>query len=481
MDKVLLLEFNEICPPLLERWIAAGKLPNFAALHQSSQVFTTLADEVDPVHLEPWIQWYSIHTGLPYSQHQVFHLTDGPKAGHPDLWHELRGLGKSVMNCSSMNARAISGERTFFLPDPWCAGEPSFPAELDIFKSVVSQGVQEYSRGIGAVPPRRLAGFLAFLAGHGLSAPTVAAILRQLVEERLVRRDVGWKRTALADRLQFDVFRHYYRRLRPDFATFFINSTAHLQHAYWRHMDPGPFSLKPSAAELDTYGDAVLFGYQAMDRLLQGFSALADDRTVIILCSGLSQQPFLKRESRGGQHFYRLRDPAGFCRLLGIAPTLIEPVMTHQYLLRFAERSEAAGAMAALQSVRCAGDPVFGVELSDDRSLAFGCQIFDKVASDPELSGLRGANDTVRFFDALYPIAAVKSAQHHPEGVLWIRCPEHRVHQEPVSILDIAPTICDLVGVRANPAWPGGSLVPRFQAGPPADAPEAAVSLELAR
>ena len=38
--------------------------------------------------------------------------------------------------------------------------------------------------------------------------------------------------------------------------------------------------------------------------------ALADRDTVLILCSGLSQQPFTKRDSAGRQHFYRLRDPA---------------------------------------------------------------------------------------------------------------------------------------------------------------------------
>jgi len=463
MQKVLLLEFNEICPPLLERWMGEGKLPNFAAFHRASQVFTTVADELDPVNLEPWIQWYSIHTGLPYSQHKVFRLTDGPKGGHSDLWHELRKLDKSVMNCSSMNARAISGSRTFYLPDPWCATEPAYPTALEKFKTVVCRNVQEYSRGIAAVPPFELAAFLLFLAGHGLSAATVAAILRQLLLERFVQKDVAWKRVTLLDLLQFDVFRHYYRRLRPDFATFFLNSTAHLQHSYWRHMDPGPFLIEPSFEELETYGDAVLFGYQAMDRLLHHFFSMTDARTVIILCSALSQQPFLKREGRGGQHFYRLRDPAAFLRLIDVAPALVEPIMTHQYMLRFRDRSEAVQAMATIQSIRLGDDQVFGVDLSADGSLSLGCQIFDRVESDPDLTGSGARNHKFRFFDVLYPIDAVKSARHHPEGVLWIRSGGHCVHPEPVSILDIAPTIYHLMGVRANAALSGNSLEPRFQ------------------
>src|SRR5271155_1660380 len=130
MYKVLLLEFNEICPPLLDRWMGEGKLPNFAALHRASQVFTTVADELDPENLEPWIQWYSIHTGLPYSQHKVFHLTDGPKRGHVDVWQELQKLDKSVMNCSSMNARAISGARKHPVPAEFRHLD-RHPADLD--------------------------------------------------------------------------------------------------------------------------------------------------------------------------------------------------------------------------------------------------------------------------------------------------------------------------------------------------------------
>ena len=207
--------------------------------------------------------------------------------------------------------------------------------------------------------------------------------------QRLSTKDVAWKRDTLLDQLQFDVFRHYYRRLQPDFTTFFLNSTAHLQHSYCRHM----------LDELETYGDAVLFGYQAMDRLLHQFFSMTDARTVIILCSALSQQPFLKRESRGGQHFYRLRDPAGFLSLIDVARALIEPIMTHQYMLRLRDRSEAVQAMAALQSIRLGNDQVFGVDLSADDLLSFGCQIFDKVESNPELTGSGAPDHELRFFE----------------------------------------------------------------------------------
>jgi hypothetical protein len=47
-EKVLLLEFNEICPPLLDRWFQLGKLPNFSRFYDESDVFVSVADETNP-------------------------------------------------------------------------------------------------------------------------------------------------------------------------------------------------------------------------------------------------------------------------------------------------------------------------------------------------------------------------------------------------------------------------------------------------
>jgi hypothetical protein len=465
LPKILMLEFNEICPPLIERWTNEGLLPGFTEFHQASQVFTTVADEAGPPNLEPWIQWYSIHTGLPFRDHRVFHLTDGPKADHGDLWRELRSVGKTVMNCGSMNARSMAGGGTFYLPDPWCTSEPAFPPELEVYSKTVSCAVREYSRQSPISSASQLAAFLGFLLTHGLSRDTVALICKQLISERVSKDDRHWQRVALLDRLQFDVFRHYYRRARPDFATFFINSTAHLQHAYWREMDPEAFELKPTPRNVEVYGDAVLFGYRAMDALLREFMALADRDTILILCSALSQQPFTKRDSAGGQHFYRLRDPAEFLRIIGVQPREIEPVMTHQYVLRFASEQEADAASAALQAVRLGSQEVFGIAAPEDASLLFGCQISQEIRDDVELSGTGKNRDASRFFGAFYAIDATKSGCHHPEGLLWIRTGQHCAHEREVSILDIPATIIDLVGAGAaglRTGARGQSLVPLF-------------------
>ena len=450
MSKVLMLEFNEICPPLIERWTERRAASGFhrisSRLPRYSRPWPTKPVRPD---LEPWIQWYSIHTGLPFRDHRVFHLTDGPKADHRDLWRELHSVGKTVMNCGSMNARSMAGTGTFYLPDPWCASEAAFPPELEIYCKTVSRAVREYSRQSPISSASQLAAFSAFLLTHGLSRKTATLICQQLMNERLSKDDRHWQRVALLDRLQFDVFRHYYRRARPDFATFFINSTAHLQHAYWREMDPEAFELKPTARNVEVYGDAVLFGYRAMDALLREFMSLADRDTILILCSALSQQPFTKRDSGRWAAFLSVarsrRIPAHY---RGPARD-IEPVMTHQYVLRFANDQEAVAASAALQAVRLQGQQIFGIATPEDASLLFGCQISEEIRDDGELSGTGKNSNAPRFFSVLSAIDATKSGCRQPEGLLWIRPGGHCEHERKVSILDIPATIIDLLGAGA--------------------------------
>src|SRR5271165_5315759 len=115
---VILLEFNELSPLLMERFIAAGKLPTFESLRDQSATFTTLADERPPA-LEPWIQWVSVHTGVPYAEHGIFNLSEGHKLRHRSLWDLVSEKGLPVWVCGSMNVKYEKPLHGYILPDPW--------------------------------------------------------------------------------------------------------------------------------------------------------------------------------------------------------------------------------------------------------------------------------------------------------------------------------------------------------------------------
>lgn len=440
-NRMLLIEFNELCPSLLHRWMEQGLLPNFKLFYENSQAFETESDVKDPDFLEPWIQWYSMHTGLHYDKHEVFHLTDGPKAPYKDIWQRLLDEGKQVGNFSSMNCRALNQQGAVFLPDPWCLTEKAYPEELNIFHKFSSAMVQEHTNKDKEGDLRLYVEFLRYSLMHGLSLKTVMKISKQLLNEKTFDSLSSWKRAPLLDQLQLDVFNFYEKRHSFHFSTFFSNSTAHYQHAYWRHMEPESFTVRPSLDDLKRYGNAILFGYQEMDGLLGHFSKLEDEGVVLVLATALSQQPYLKKEEQGGAFFYRPKNIEKFLNALGISYEKIFPVMTHQFLVHFQNHELTDKAFLILQSLKYEGRNVFGFDPSDPCTLYFDIRISSEVPQHASIESQDLSLQSFQFFDVFYKLDVVKSGCHHPNGVLWFKTGQHRDFPERVSILDVFPTI----------------------------------------
>lgn len=466
--RIIALEFNELCPALLDKWMADGTLPNFACLHAQSSIFTTRPDVTDPALLEPWIQWYSLHTGLSYDQHGVFHLTEGARAGHADIFRMLLDAGRHVASFASMNLAPFAASGSVFVADPWSDTANASPPQLNLYNRFISHNVREYSNASDRMGAGDYAKFLAFMLRHGLRPATVARIAAQLASEKLGVPRRAYRRVALLDALQFDLFRSYYRAERFDFASFFSNSVAHLQHSYWRHMAPEAFTVRPDAGEMAAYGDAIRFGYQATDRLLGKFLKLAKaEGATLVFMTALSQQPFLRHEEMGGQHFHRLHDVRGFMVRMGIACESVDPTMTHQYLAQFASVAQASAAQERLSALGLAdGRPIFDFPpiSAQPGSLYFGCQISARTARDTPVIDAQG-NSTIPFGELFYQIEAIKSGRHHPDGCLWIQTGQHRAHAEQPSILDVLPTLMDLLAAPMSPgAYAGKSLAPLLAA-----------------
>jgi Type I phosphodiesterase / nucleotide pyrophosphatase len=451
--KIIFAEFNELCPWLIDQWVGEGVLPNFKAVQAQSAVFETFADVTDTANLEPWIQWYSLHTGLSFDQHQVFHLTEGATATHDDLWRIAHAAGRRVINFAGMNARPFDFPGSIYVADPWCEDGNAVPAALNIYNRFVGANVREYSNPDARLTPADYVRFLNFMVTHGLRPATIAALANQLMEERIKDRRRSWKRAILLDRMQMDVFRHYYRKIRPDFATFFINSTAHLQHSYWRQFQPEAFTVQPDAESSALYGDAVKTGYLAMDRLLGEFIALADaNDAMLVFATALSQQPYLAAEDVGGKHFYRLRDVNAFFRRFALPHRDIDPTMTHQYFVRFTSDADRITTHAALAAFKLAdGRALFGFNDRTTDGLYFSCDIYAEIDSATDIMTPDGK--TLKFSDVAYKIDATKSGRHHPAGALWFRTGKQARHETPISILDVFPTMLDLLGIGdATPA-----------------------------
>jgi hypothetical protein len=455
---VIVLEFNELSPALMETFIDQGYLPNFKRLKETSQVFTTDAEEVAP-NLDPWIQWVTVHSGLSYDEHGIFHLGDGHKLAVNSLWDLISGAGKKVWVCGSMNIKYNLPLNGAVVPDPWTVGVSPFPDRFDAYYRFVQRNVQEYTNDRVPLSKGDYFRFLKFMATHGLSLRTIRSIVAQLISERRTGKG-KWKRATILDKLQRDVFLFYFRKLRPDFSTFFLNSTAHFQHAHWRNMDPEPFKIKPTDSDQAEYQHAVRYGYEEMDKIVGDVIGAVPEDATIVLATALSQQPCLIYEDIGGKTFYRARTFPPLLEFAGITGCeKVEPVMSEEFHLRFASERDAVDALEKLAALTVDGRQAMQVERRGTNVFS-GCIIYSQLEHDAQLAG--GLNGkTTPFFRIFYQVESLKSGMHHPDGILWMRIPDARprLNREKVSLRDLPPTLLALFGI-GKPAYMTGKILP---------------------
>ncbi|MEO5599270.1 MAG: alkaline phosphatase family protein [Novosphingobium sp.] len=452
--RVLVLEFNELSPALLDRMIAQGQLPNFARLRDSGLAAVTDAGETPP-NLEPWIQWVTVHTGLPFAEHGCFQLNDGATLEAPRIWDLVSRAGRSNWICGSMNAGYDAARfNGSFLPDPWATGTASFPlGRFDAYDRLVRAYVQEHS----SRPNLERADYVRFgkfMLANGLSPATIWAALRQLASERFSRSK--WQRAMILDRLQWDVFSAIYRREQPDFSTFFLNSTAHFQHFHWREMEPDLFKIRSQPEDMETFADAIPAGYRSMDILVGKALELAGDTAAVVLISALSQQPMLVHEDDGGRQIHRHRDIAQLLDFAGVAPGWrYAPIMSQQFLLHFESEAAADAAAEKIAALRLADGRQPMWARREGLTVDSGCMI-DQNPGEAMTVHSPQSNEVHGFFDLFYPLEALRSGMHHPEGVLWIKAPgvKPERRQDTVPLCAVAPTLAALAGVVGSFAEP---------------------------
>jgi hypothetical protein len=414
MPNHILFEINEICPALIDRFESEGVLPNFKKYRAYFNRYQTQADSDHPA-LEPWIQWYSVHTGLPYSEHGVFRLTEGAKAGHADIWSILKERGYTVMNFSSMNTAPLTGEKDIFFPDPW-NNEKANPATLQPIAEFIAHQIRDYT-----VPDHKInyVEFVTSLLKHGLSLATISMGIKQIMSETLQNKAYKYKRIFVLDGILIDIFLHYHKIHKPNFATFFSNSVAHIQHAYWRYFEPEKFNLDIDKPELK---DAVKNAYINIDYRLGQLMRYAQKHNIkLSIASALSQRPYVKEESTGGRRYYRPRNINDLLEKLNIVPLSCEPVMTHQYILRYRTLEAKRQAEEILNHAKLydsdTENPLFTVQNADNGiGTIFDCKPRNLVS---DKATILINNQKYDFSELFYLIDEIKSGGHDPIGLFW--------------------------------------------------------------
>jgi hypothetical protein len=401
MRRLILLELNEFNDALLKQAIAAYGLKHLAEMVALPHTFLATEDTYESDFLEPWVQWVSLHTGVPASQHQIKHLGDVPDLSTPQIWEVLakRGVTTGVWGVLNGSRGKQVENNLFFVPDPWTFSEQAFPADLD--------------RLIGL--PRYLATNRANISPARF-ALEAARFLRVLVEPSVRKEFIRRAPLALAqtvrDRGAYAgycfveyisslLFLERWRRYQPQFGVLFLNSIAHCQHYYWES--------QPLATN-----HKLRYCFEFLDRLVGAVLAEAKSSgTELVITNALSQKNTLDEPLWCS---YRPLDFAKFLRFAGVTFDSVAPLMSYDALVYFSSVEACQQARTIIEGATVGEQKLFLVEVYDDnpKKLFFRFQFTDELKTDAcQIGGKR-----FRFWDQ-FTLLATRTGKHIPKADVY--------------------------------------------------------------
>jgi hypothetical protein len=464
--KVLLLEFNEITWTVANRLIAEGKMPNLARMKQEGAWGAPEAIERAP-HLDPWITWVTLHTGVDRSVHGATVLEqDQATLGAKRSWEYALDAGKSVGVFGSIGAFPPKKVPGFMVPGPFAPASDTYPAYIAPVQALNRKYTQVHHKNVEQDSPFVMAKLGLDLLGLGLSPATCVKIGAQLAGEKLGTSE-HWRRVMLQPEVNFDFFKTLYKRYQPDFATWHTNHAAHFMHHYWRAWDDTAFGTKPDATEKRKFGAAVEAGYMLVDDLIGRFQTLIDDETVLVIASSMGQKPYYNPLYPNGKVLVKFKDVNKVLELVGADGVGgVAPAMDPQWNIRVSDPAKRASLKQKLSNIRCEGGVNEKAMFVEETGEILTVSPYGLAKLEPGVryffDGLPGEKAGGYAFDELFRGYGDtnKEGMHDPPGMLLLKGPGIVAGTEigPATNLDIAPTMLSLMGIPVPDVMSGRVL-----------------------
>ena len=398
MNKTILIELNEINFIVLEKYIQGGlDLVNFKRLMQNGYLETSSEKVYE--HLEPWIQWVSVHTGLNYAQHKIFRLGDIVNSTDEQIFEKLEKADVSVGAISPMNTRNCLQAPHFFIPDPWTYTSTDGKWHSKFLDAALKQAVNDNSQGkITKGTYLRLS-----LALIGLLTIQQLISLPKLFKSI---KGVSYRKAIFLDKILSFIFLNHLKKKNTDFASIFLNAGAHIQHHYFHNSKHVKIeNCQNPDWYVDKEADPLAEVLLEYDKILG--SLLSLENYTVVIATGLSQNP-----TKELVFYYRLRQHEKFLREIGLTDFKVKPRMTRDFLIEFNSEASMKSAKLKLQSCKISGVPVFA-EI-DERDLS----LFVTFTYDKEV-----CEDDTLVFDGGYSeiykkivFVALKNGEHCEKG-----------------------------------------------------------------
>ncbi len=345
-DNLIFVELNEINMQIAKRYADAGLLPNFSRLQKLKSLETTSEKKYE--ELEPWVQWVSVHTGLPAKEHGVFRLGDMVNSQAPQYLEQLESQGWKVGAVSPMNTVNRLKNPGYFLPDPWTQTSTDGSFWSEQLTAVLQQTVNDNAQS--KVTVKSLVLLL-------LGLVRFARIRNYWRYAKLALTSPGrpWRKALFLDLFLHDLHMKLFQAKRPDFSSLFLNAGAHIQHHYFLN------STEVENKSLRNPQWYVDESYDPLKEMLQFYDVVIGEYLDkpginLIVATGLSQVPYDRIK-----YYWRLKNHAEFLNQLGIRFKSVAPRMTRDFQIDFDSEDDCLLASKQLHAITEleSGEPLF--------------------------------------------------------------------------------------------------------------------------
>ena len=482
---VLFLELNEAEKYFIDKFVAQGKLPVFDRLLRDGVCIETGIPDFRPDAdrawrtITPWIIWPSIYTGMTPEQHGIIAFgQDTASIQGRCLWDVLdrAGISTGVFGSLLSFPPRNAGAAKYYVPESLADVADCFPPE--------ARPVQEFSvftaRNYSESFARQFFDGTRLLLNSmrsGVQAGTVLRTLAQIPSELLLGDARVPERAMLQSYILTDAFKSLYARHRPAFATLHLNNVAYMQHRYWRAAEPERFRDELSATDrrfFDTaakrnayevrFAEWIERSLVWTDRMLGEMLELVDDKTILLVGTGLGQKPHDPVHEIHNP-VVRLVHEGELLAALGYPGVEVLTQMNPDVSLTLPDESTAAQAATVFGGLYVhGGKPLFEVERR-------GRQVFLELLMPLRAPGenLPPIRHTARP-DFSVPFERhvrehgtndQSTAQHRERGTLIAFSKGLRLERAraKISVTDIAPTVLSWFGVAPQP-WMNGTHAP---------------------
>lgn len=464
---VLFLEINEATSYFVDKFTAAGKLPNFArVLNDGAAVRTHIPDVPadDPRftrNTSPWIVWSSVYTGMRAQAHELIGF--GQDTSHlmgKYVWDTLAQAGHSYGVFGSLISFPPRPEARFFVPDSLSTTSECVPSALRPLQDFLLFGAHHYSKPERTAFVRAGADLLR-ATGSALSWNAALRAFLQIPMELLGGAPAKADRAMVHSILTADAFERLYTTTRPDFATVHLNHIAYYQHRYWRACEPKRFARELSSTDRRFYSTAterdrdeaeyagkIEAAYVWTDRLIGRAMDTLANGDVLMIGSALGQRPY-DPVAEIHNPVVRFENADLFFASLGFTQFKVHYEMNPDLTLDCVDDAEAARYRALINGL-----------LWSNASPVFYCQqrrrqLFLELIVPPDME--LDPNATIEHRDRTnFSIPArdfvwqsdtneQSTAHHAEEGTLlmWRKGATMHVARNDILVTEIAPAILD--------------------------------------